>query len=107
MNATTRTEATPAANHAKKLGVDICDCCGRPPAIVGPVNTNEKMPGLCAYCAHDLARFDVLTDELVPILRDWYRACLDRDITSGQIEDIVDSAVDRLATEARAEPVTA
>ena len=102
-------QSSPASTVADrpKLGVDVCDSCGRPPTVVGPLSTSGDAAGLCRYCEHNLERWDLLADEVVPILRDWYRACLDRDFPAREIEDVVDAALERLVTETRSEKVTA
>lgn len=96
------TPATAIAPKKPKLGVDICDGCGRPPEIVGDLNTNPKYPGVCRLCGHSLDRFDILEDELVDLMRAWYAASLERGFRPGEIEDIALQAADRLAEESRA-----
>lgn len=96
--------ATPQAAAPKpKLGVDICDSCGRPPAIVGALSSGPRNRGLCRVCAHDLARFDLLEDELADVMRAWYRASVERGFKPSEIEDTIHAVADRLAEEVRAQ----
>lgn len=91
----------PIGNNKPKLGVNICDSCGRPPAIVGTFSTDDTTRGLCRVCAHDLKRYDVLEDELVDVMRAWYAASLERGFRPREIEDVMEAVAERLAEESR------
>jgi hypothetical protein len=92
----THPTANLTTNAQPKLGVDVCDCCGRPPSIVGPINTRNDVPGYCAWCAHDLDRYEVLAAELEPIVRDWIAACRDREITVSMMREVFNMVEDRV-----------
>jgi len=89
------TSTSPGTNR-RQLGVDVCDSCGRPPSIVGPINTRADVPGVCAWCAHDLDRYEVLAAELEAIVREWIAACMDRSISPSMMCEVVNMVEERV-----------
>ena len=73
-----------------------CDACGQPDSLVGPLDTRDDLPGTCAWCAHQLDRYEVLVAELEPLMREWIGACVDRDISSGMMREVLGMVEDRV-----------
>lgn len=77
-------------SNPRGLGITCCTTCGQPVAVVGELSDT----GDCRLCTHDLARYDVLADELVTHLRAWLEACRERRISDADIRTVLDIVVD-------------
>ena len=72
------------------LGVTRCTTCGQPVDLVGHLCDD----GNCRLCSHDLARFDVLADELQAHLHSWIAACRQRKISDVDIKTVFEIVID-------------